>query len=303
MTITKDYRLSDGTGPHYEANYSRHHVTAHILCPKTGLSQTVIDDYAAILSDVLVISKESYLVSHPEVLFNLMRTKAHTLPASYVIAAIFLKADEIGILQPESGPSANTIRPKVAVQLAADYTLSQLRALYYRLDASKVPLMAKFTKVSLIAAGTNVYNLLMEAANQELSEHDKANLTRPVGTLTMKRRAKRVKREKARMDMSPTAVLKRTCRNIGSIINAIPASDEFNYGDKQIAGIRRNLMHYNSVQPIVRKRLLEVIKHIRYCAVGEMIIDRDGVDDRTLQAVIKLLETEAAPIELHQEEF
>jgi len=285
----------------------------YLVCPQTGLSLSLCDDYSS--SSSLVYIKKHPLAANPQKLFDLIRKRAAELPNSYIIAGIFLSLSANDLIDHpelespycratilariESEPSYKLIKLFWAIyntkawMLANDHqiTLNLSTVAGYK-NAGPIMALLWTTALQNPTLADTVYNASQTTSAWAANSKAKNKQTRTLLTLDGKR---------AKQD--PISARNRVTRETPGLTKLLvesPLQDQLSLESRVITKL---LPTYHNQSIESRHHIAAALKAIYAEAIRISILDQDDSLAKSYRIMIDLVEGfEADPIEVSLDE-
>ncbi len=275
----------------------------YVVCPKSGLSYTITDDYCA----AWFTSSIHAAAVKPQKLIKLVKREGSKMPKSYLVAATLLLLSENELIE-HAALESKYCRGHIVEELCNRYTHNQLLALFWLTFNSKAAIKRRPLKINLstaIETPASLYYQIKTVALQHFGAEDlppklyklkvQRKLEEQYKAITIDKPSKFKFNPNCKLD--PTSAKKRVKQNTAKIANLLIKEQGLENPITSYQKAALLLDDYLSVREPVRLRLVSLYTELHTQALGHAIIPRDGAMDKSLDIMIRLLKSTVEPIE------
>lgn len=263
----------------------------YAVCPITGLSSTISDDY--LHNDLW--ERTHLVAANPAKLFKLIETKANSIPKSYIAAGILLQLHEEGLLA-----AVNTEEPYLrgkVNEMLQGIPMWHLRELYWDVRNSVAHLNLSPLTVNLTSASSttpiSLYKSLRAIAKQDVTKADMDTYIRT--KCILRKGEERARITVAKMDVK--SISTRLARLLPKWHNALAESKLEGKSITKAASLltwddRTKAPRWLSMGDKVKTRIIEILKVITVEAKEGYLVQAGAVELRSISLVTKYLSGE-----------
>ncbi len=289
----------------------------YIVCRHTGISYTLIDDY----SSSYFISESHPILSESDKIVRLVQKQGNRVAKSYIVGAILYLLDESNLIASKNQES-KYCRGQINEHLCNTYNAFLLVRLFWTVKNTKAYLKRYPLKLNLETICREEINAVFykieSIANQEFKLDESGEPFLPLATKELKARQKlkdeligleqdqRIEKDRAaRVKTDFVSARRRIKAETMKLVEQLQAKDTkaLDNPSDSYKKAKKILDNYLVVDQKIRDRILTLYRELHSKAIGYMIIPRDGVMDKSFILLIRVMESNNAPIEIEEVEF